>query len=907
MGRIARYFFQFFLFIKLSLQSAFYFVYSRPGSLGKNMKRIVSILLLFLACNVFSITVETMDEQIDSPYLTVLRLRIKNETEKEIYDVSVKYFVRKKEAFALDSFDLSQTMVRLDSLYKDVWSLTMFIDTLPPGVYPYEAGFCLGLRNADWSPRDKRLDPSYMASSNFAVNNKVEVNVDGNHLPNAQPLTLSSGMKILLDEGDSVPFAWHSVSNAEKYRLTIYSTDSQLIYQKELYGNGETVALGAGDYLWKVEAKNSTTDYGAEGAGALVNSLTAINLMSLHILEQKNHGIVSVTGHKDTPMLFVGWGEFADLREWDRPHLNREFLDENEANSCWAIAIKNLNLHYGGNLSLDEIRWYAKKEYIKEKINTFCMGDNAGGGTSEITAGLSYALDSTVTYRYVDSRKNPLTYDAVKEYLNSGKEIYIRMKWNAGATVGHAMLIDAFYTAEEGNYVRCVNVDNRGNYATFFADSLLATLEGYYIIEIPKGVRNMSPLLGVEKFDKFNTWIEWTDTDGDGITDFDEVYRFGTDPEQADSDSDGVKDKDEIYSYTILEKSNLNLNVTYLGEKADLSRMRPIAGIESEYMSDVDGDGLRAELDSDSDGDGLLDGIDPDPYRFNSFNDSLMADKLPKDVVLYARMRMKVNDGVMCDNSLRGDGYCFYVSEGVDGDYGLLMGARASAAYLYAKNNVLIRSNTGNTFWVNLYGPDELTSVRHDGLATFEKHFSVEEWPWKLNLMQHSFDEGDSVLVIHRGDTCLLNNNDRFKTLKVESGGVVYFPVGNVYVGDLQLETEGKVRFESQAHGTVLYVKGKILWKSSFEYVTGANFSLKTVASYFKLVYSGSDVVFFETNWYGTVIAPNAKIILGQNNNKGRKEIYGQFYADEIVVHQYSDLHNVPFNSEQERLEYVYR
>jgi hypothetical protein len=33
--------------------------------------------------------------------------------------------------------------------------------------------------------------------------------------------------------------------------------------------------------------------------------------------------------------------------------------------------------------------------------------------------------------------------------------------------------------------------------------------------------------------------------------------------------------------------------------------------------------------------------------------------------------------------------------------------------------------------------------------------------------------------------------------------------------------------------------------------------------------------------------------------------LYGQFYANEIVVHQYSKLVNVPFEPEQERLEYM--
>lgn len=250
-------------------------------------------------------------------------------------------------------------------------------------------------------PRNKSQDPSYIASSDFVINNRIEFNFNGNHLPNAEPLTLVSGAKMLLDEGDSVSFAWHRVPNAEKYRLSIFSSDSLLIYQKETYEQSESVVLDKGKYLWKVEAKNYTTNYDVTGTDGLIYFLDVEYFDQVNVLEQKFRGIESVSGHKDTPMLVVGWGEFADLREWDKPHLNRTFLDENESESCWAIAIKNLNHFYGGNLSLDEIRWYGKKNGRDsyDAVNTFRFLTEAGGSDEDIRAGLKFALDSLATYK----------------------------------------------------------------------------------------------------------------------------------------------------------------------------------------------------------------------------------------------------------------------------------------------------------------------------------------------------------------------------------------------------------------------------------------------------------------------------------------------------------------------------
>jgi len=68
------------------------------------------------------------------------------------------------------------------------------------------------------------------------------------------------------------------------------------------------------------------------------------------------------------------------------------------------------------------------------------------------------------------------------------------------------------------------------------------------------------------------------DTDGDGISDYDEINEYGTDPDKADTDGDGLNDGDEL---------------SYWGD---------------EWDAGYDDDGLINLLDRDSDGDGISDG-----------------------------------------------------------------------------------------------------------------------------------------------------------------------------------------------------------------------------------------------------------------------------------------------------------
>jgi len=99
----------------------------------------------------------------------------------------------------------------------------------------------------------------------------------------------------------------------------------------------------------------------------------------------------------------------------------------------------------------------------------------------------------------------------------------------------------------------------------------------------------------------------WTDTDGDGLVDYDETHRFRTDPNDPDTDDDLVPDK------------------------IDLREYRYDAGGRHRRLPDVDSDGRRKELDRDNDhrnDDGEIDGcedIDRDghfepPAETNNFS-----------------------------------------------------------------------------------------------------------------------------------------------------------------------------------------------------------------------------------------------------------------------------------------------
>lgn len=123
---------------------------------------------------------------------------------------------------------------------------------------------------------------------------------------------------------------------------------------------------------------------------------------------------------------------------------------------------------------------------------------------------------------------------------------------------------------------------------------------------------------------KYHTNPLKVDTDGDGISDGDEVFKYHTDPTKFDTDGDGLSDGDEILKYhTDPLKMDTDGDGLTDGEEVLTYHTNPL-------KVDSDGDGL-SDWDEvktyhtdpnnpDSDGDGLTDGDEVKKYHTDPLN-----------------------------------------------------------------------------------------------------------------------------------------------------------------------------------------------------------------------------------------------------------------------------------------------
>ncbi|MGI6369983.1 MAG: OmpA family protein [Ignavibacteria bacterium] len=158
-----------------------------------------------------------------------------------------------------------------------------------------------------------------------------------------------------------------------------------------------------------------------------------------------------------------------------------------------------------------------------------------------------------------------------------------------------------------------------------------------------------------DEYYKYKTDPLNPDTDGDGINDYDEIFKYKTDPNRADSDNDGLNDYDEIFRHKTdpLNHDTDGDGVTD-GDEVNIYKTNPLVadtdgdGINdydeifkyktNPLLEDTDQDGINDydeifkyktdPLNKDTDDDGLSDGDEINKYKTDPLNKDTDGDGL---------------------------------------------------------------------------------------------------------------------------------------------------------------------------------------------------------------------------------------------------------------------------------------
>lgn len=617
---------------------------------------------------------------------------------------------------------------------------------------------------------------------------------------------------------------------------------------------------------------------------------------------------------KDTRMLAEDWSVGFNKDNWNKLFPKIDFWNGkvNYAvhNRFWLTMAQMINHYKGGNVSSDEILYYVRSGF----------SDTSFGGPVETMQAVNYALGMTawdnITYTalldaYRGSGAIPSvdgwtvgtpTLHTIMNVIEAGNVLGVS-QLNAGNKGGHSMVLNGYKIDSNSDvYIHLLNTDNMGTAEWRYYCTITSLGSDVIVSTVLNGIGHLIDLIpGVQiSGNTFFTFYEpplyasgrsanasvFADNDNDGIVDFDEIERFGTEPLNDDSDGDKKNDYEEIYDF-----------------------MQCMGGSEYTSKSDIDGDGLLAARDPDSDGDGYCDEQeiayeDGNPHSCERFNGSIHPDdSLPKcanydySLALLAKERLALNDRASCI-TINGS-YCPIASYEMEygGAYGVSLGVNASVGNIYSAKSVLLRDRAkvyGNLETAGSVEKQSSTSVvtgtiveHSDRAGAYELMYAPVLDNATLNgdvtiHHQYSFNTGETLYSHILGAGA---NNIEFL---FNSGSNLVFNTNVCLAGSLRFQNGAKMYAPTES--VVFHIGNDFQWNGTIE-----TNDMISAAQRIMVYYYGTNKVFIQSDFAGTIVAPNAEVVVGQSG----KNFYGAIYAKSIVIHQNTRITWVPFVSQQ--------
>ena len=283
---------------------------------------------------------------------------------------------------------------------------------------------------------------------------------------------------------------------------------------------------------------------------------------------------------------------------------------------CVRASIRMMASWYNGGqmLSMDRISYHILEEWSgntrpgsNDGIPDNDLGYNRGMYfPDEEDEGISWALNTTI-----HGPEAKPTFAEIRAWIDADRPVMFRRP-------GHMMVINGYRVDADGvEFIHVLDPDQPPDFERW-QEYDTQTIEGYW----------PGPASGTGRTDEASVW---TDSDGDGIMDFDEVVRFNLDPFSPDTDGDWVQDKQDMRAYVFDALGNY--------DKRD---------------ADFDGDSARKEADPDNDGDGSPDGCEDFTYNgiyepplgeSNNFDADETRACVPQFEILYPLKVAPVNAG----------------------------------------------------------------------------------------------------------------------------------------------------------------------------------------------------------------------------------------------------------------------
>jgi len=602
-------------------------------------------------------------------------------------------------------------------------------------------------------------------------------------------------------------------------------------------------------------------------------------LKSVVDLGVESYGVV-----KDTRMLFTDLGELRTQWGWDK-RTDEGYLDASGymdsrvhiMGRCWAVAPYNVyhyflrefqkkNASYYKNfnpLSQDEMVYWGKttgKTNVNQyKVFGLCNSidykDCNSGGNYRETEAILNKMFRNKSGSHVELTDKTLSESVVEQQLKQGKPLIITVSGIDGLP-GHVMVIDALAKGSYGiPYVHLVNINNFGGELYYRLEYL--KVERYFNYSVPTDYK-------LESSDP--NYSPNKDSDKDGITDFDEKYRFGSSPTTSVT-SAGVSDMGRVSQNT----------QQYV--------LRPVYGVN--------------EANGTMEWHGLENGA---VYGNAIFN---VEDRVPNGVAVYSKTAAHAYENSYCqyyipyatadkDNVYRYEPCKVMLENSTGYNTALTLYPTAVIGEVYSKGAVKMGDKSVATM-VRFFKSKKSTDLtKGSGVVNAgASYYSASNWTSSPSATNTAY-AGEKDVTVSKGSSYTLVSGAKVKNLVVKSGAALYLGEGDLKLNSLNIEAGAKVRFVNLKGETNLLVKSGLTWKGTMINVN-TNIKRYNTARGLNVIYHGSNSIYLSTDWYGSLFAPNANVYLSTSNGDGIN-FYGSVCAKYVSIGKSTRIYYVQRN-----------
>jgi len=435
----------------------------------------------------------------------------------------------------------------------------------------------------------------------------------------------------LVETGERI-LSWYPVEGAAHYRVQVAGDSAPDILLVDQVVDDPLFAftVAAGQYTWRVQAMmadGSLADFSTTSQFQVVDSFDAF-------FEQQDAPGAKALGRnaksssltrrvplyaqrKDTYMLHPKSNQEDGDHAWNAPHAldTSRWGDPADNCNCAPASISMINGFFaqaGGStphLSQDRIEVAARTHIAAPGISpNHDLNYGEGLDPSKIIAGMDFALGVKPALKHVHDYLKPdisllwgqplaypqefrnLFFADLKISIAADQPVLIGV-WQQGFPAGHAMVATHYAETPKDRWVGV----NDPWYPEFRWQQLSKLPVGHYYILPPGGA---TPRADTPEYLSSPSKANGNDDDEDGVSNFDEIIRFGTDPKKKDTDDDCVNDLEEIRSSVFDREHGWGTYYTAIALK---------------QTPESDGQARRdrqPELTPDSDGGGLPDFVE---------------------------------------------------------------------------------------------------------------------------------------------------------------------------------------------------------------------------------------------------------------------------------------------------------